>query len=135
MKVIAKEDLITHLTKQKGYKVISECADFYVIVNDIGEKDNYSKWRFEVVEESIFKKGDKVYNHHYGWLTIDGNNGNFYYFVDDNEKRISIRPIDLSFTEYTITGFSQEPPLELPEVGEVCLFSDDEIKWFIKEFE
>ena len=68
------------------------------------------------------------------WLTIDGNNGNFYYFVDDNENRISIRPIDLSFTEYAIQGFSQERPVELPEVGEVCLFSDDEYSWYIRDF-
>jgi hypothetical protein len=31
----------------------------------------------------------------------------------------------LSFTEYTLQGFSQEKPIILPEVGELCLMRDD----------
>jgi len=76
----------------------------------------------------IFKGGDKVYNHIQGWLTIS-------YLVEDkycyalNEKKqmIYFNCNELSFTEYILKGFSQERPIELPEIGEMCLFSDDEV--------
>jgi hypothetical protein len=85
---------------------------------------------------SIFKVGDRVYHIEYGWGVIEEvinssvkiNNGHkegIYWF---NTKL-------LSFTEYTLQGFSQERRIELPIVGELCLVRDDEsIHWRVREF-
>jgi hypothetical protein len=71
----------------------------------------------------IFKVNDRVYHHKYGWGTVEAT---FYGRVMaefDNTKNV-IRELDgdiklLSFTEYTLEGFSQERPEELPKKGQV----------------
>lgn len=40
----------------------------------------------------------------------------------------------LSFTEYTLEGFSQERPIELPEVGEEIMVSHDLDIWKVVTF-
>lgn len=83
----------------------------------------------------MFKVGDKVFNYQYGWGTINEELTKFILVLFDNCKSVSIpfykdgketsrseRPT-LSFTEYSLQGFSQERPIELPEVGELCLMS------------
>ena len=81
------------------------------------------------MEKQIFKKGDKVFDYLFGW-------GNVVEVRDDNNRfplRVQFKkgiagytfdgrfyedsPQTLSFTEYTINGFSQERPVELPEIG------------------
>ena len=76
----------------------------------------------------MFKVGDKVFNYQYGWGTINEELTKYILVLFDNCKSVSIpfskdgketsrseRPT-LSFTEYTLEGFSQERPrpLEVP---------------------
>ena len=80
----------------------------------------------------MFKVGDKVYHINSGWgivtdytfslMRVEFTNTVQYFEIDDKL---------LSFTEYTLQGFSQErPPIELPEVGEWCLVRDlDDEAW------
>lgn len=98
----------------------------------------------------MFKVGDRVFNYQYGWGTINEELTKYILVLFDNCKSVSIpfakdgketsrseRPT-LSFTEYTLEGFSQERPIELPEVGELCLVRDNEqTVWqagFFKEY-
>ena len=73
----------------------------------------------------MFKVGDKVFNYQYGWGTINEELTKYILVVFDNCKSVSIpfakdgketsrseRPT-LSFTEYTLSGFSQERPRPL----------------------
>ncbi len=95
----------------------------------------------------MFKVGDKVYNYQYGWGIVKEELTRYIMVVFDNCKSVSIpfykdgketprsEHPTLSFTEYTLQGFSQERPNELPEVGELCLVSDEEDRtWILKEF-
>ena len=96
----------------------------------------------------MFKVGDKVFNYQYGWGTINEELTKFILVVFDNCKSVSIpfykdgketsrseRPT-LSFTEYTLQGFSQERPIELPEVGELCLVRNTkDAVWRVRHFE
>jgi hypothetical protein len=76
----------------------------------------------------MFKVGDKVYNYQYGWGIVKEELTRYIMVVFDNCKSVSIpfykdgketprseRPT-LSFTEYTLQGFSQEihRPLGVP---------------------
>lgn len=99
----------------------------------------------------MFKVGDRVFNYQYGWGTINEELTKYILVLFDNCKSVSIpfakdgketsrseRPT-LSFTEYTLQGFSQErPPIELPEVGDWCLVRDNkQTVWqagFFKEY-
>ena len=73
----------------------------------------------------MFKVGDRVFNYQYGWGTINEELTKFILVLFDNCKSVSIpfakdgketsrseRPT-LSFTEYTLEGFSQERPRPL----------------------
>jgi hypothetical protein len=83
---------------------------------------------------SNFKKGDRVYHFQHGWGTVKKVDGIMsviftHGIVTFIEGRL------LSFTEYTLQGFSQERPIELPEVGELCLVRDsDNHDWIVREF-
>jgi len=88
----------------------------------------------------MFKVGDKVYNYQYGWGIVKEELTRYIMVVFDNEKSVSVpfykdgketprsEHPTLSFTEYTLQGFTQERPIVLPEVGELCLVrnGDDE---------
>ncbi len=84
----------------------------------------------------MFKVGDKVYHIKYGWGIIeeiqdDDILSRFDEYTVWNNSNNNL----LSFTEYTLQGFSQERPIVLPETGELCLFSDGEDRtWILKEF-
>ena len=81
--------------------------------------------------ETIFKEGDKVFDARYGWgevyLKVESYTwpilvdfGNFLC----SEYTLDGRAYDrcqqvLSFTEYTLKGFSQERPEELPKKGDI----------------
>ena len=88
----------------------------------------------------IFKKGDKVYDHAYGWgeVTRIKIQGSYIYpvwvvFLIGEQKAYTgegqqneYGKATLSFTEYTLEGFIQDRPKEpLPfNKGDVCYFSD-----------
>lgn len=108
------------------------------------------------MKKTAFKVGDKVYCLLFGWGTITN--------IDDNDEvTLRSFPIDvtfvnsdgenmikcytsdgryylnspqptLSFTEYTLDGFSQERPVDLPEAGEEIMVSDDERHWRLATF-
>jgi hypothetical protein len=85
--------------------------------------------------KTIFKKGDKVYDSMLGWGEIINFNYLKWYFevlfdtgtsiyYDENgalydyENRNQFKPT-LSFTEYTLEGFSLERPETLPKLGDI----------------
>jgi len=96
----------------------------------------------------MFKVGDKVYHLQHGWgevTTIDTkqsypiivclDNFEMYSFTIEGCVNSFDKTPTLSFTEYTLQGFSQERPIELPEIGELCLVRDnDEDLWVLKCF-
>ena len=98
--------------------------------------------------KQIFKVGDKVFDFTYGWGNIveySESIGAKYpikvEFGNETEEYTKegclfdcITNSTLSLTEYTLQGFSQERPIELPEVGELCLFSDSGKNWICTEF-
>jgi hypothetical protein len=88
--------------------------------------------------ETNFKVGDRVYDIVWGWGVVTSDMGinnieikfdsNIYQtFRKDGRYADSSKPT-LSFTEYTLQGYTQKKPIVLPEVGELCLMrdSDDE---------
>ena len=101
----------------------------------------------EIMKTEIFKVGDRVYHYKYGWgevikevfecdvlVRYETENligDNFQYQVVERMLRFDL----LSFTEYTLQGFSQERPIELPKVGELCLVRDvDNHSWSVRKF-
>jgi hypothetical protein len=99
---------------------------------------------------SIFKKGDKVFDHAYGWgevvkVEYVGDYPTRVAFLGNKEwytfeGKICLEDITptLSFTEYTLEGFSQVRPKEpLPfNKGDVCYFrSKDDVVWVTNVFE
>jgi hypothetical protein len=97
--------------------------------------------------KTVFKEGDKAYDIKYGWGVVDTlDNEEFDYPVRVSFlKSIETYTFDgrisrhsspsLSFTEYTLKGFSQERPVVLPEVGELVLVRNHEIeRWRTFEF-
>ena len=95
-----------------------------------------------------FKVGDRVYCIIFGWgvvnkVRFDGDypiEVNFYsengiYYTIDGRYFDTSKPT-LSFTEYTLQGFTQERPITLPEVGELCLVRDNKgAMWHVRRFE
>lgn len=78
-----------------------------------------------------FKLGDKVYLINYGWgEIIELLSADEFVKIKFKNDTHSFIGFDLvSFTEYTLEGFSQER-VELPEVGELCLVRDyDDQYW------
>ena len=77
----------------------------------------------------IFKKGDKVFCVLGGWGTVIGiNKGDYpiavefdrsHYTYSEDGRVNDHTPPTLSFTEYTLEGFSQERPEPLPKKGDV----------------
>lgn len=95
----------------------------------------------------IFKKGDRVYcviNGHGVVVDIeecsefpvrvDTKNESDIGYTHDGRYYKHSTPT-LSLTEYTLQGFSQERPIELPEFGELCLVKDfKDSVWKAREF-
>jgi hypothetical protein len=88
--------------------------------------------------ETIFKEGDRVYFHVYGWgkiFDIDVNVGVKFENLE-SYKYFNIELLKaLSFTEYTLEGFSQERPEELPKKGQIVWGRDEDYQsWHIYHF-
>ena len=94
--------------------------------------------------ESNFKKGDKVFDILFGWgevieikmafsypLEVEFKEESVCYTLDG--KYLDDAPRTLSFTEYTLNGFSQERLIDLPEIGELVMVSDNGNDWLLRE--
>ena len=90
---------------------------------------------------TIFKDDDRVYLNLVGWGTIiDVTDYDISVKFDTGDVRhISgdVRKL-LSFTEYTLEGFSQERPEELPKKGDICWVRNEfpsewEVGYFVKK--
>ena len=101
------------------------------------------------MEKQIFKVGDRVFHIDFGWGVIDDISNSITdlhpiqvtferdteYFTPDGRFFDYSKNKSLSFTEYTLQGFNQERPIELPEVGELCLVRDyDDREWSLRKF-
>ncbi len=97
--------------------------------------------------EQIFKKGDKVFCILYGHGTVLSIDPSDSYpivvlFESGNEEVYTINgsydnntTATLSFSEYTLEGFSQERPEGLPNRGDIVwVRDDDDDDWFISHF-
>jgi hypothetical protein len=91
-----------------------------------------------VDEYKIFKEGDRVYINSLGWGTITEIG---FYIVINFDSINDTRYIGgglvhlISFTEYTLEGFSQERPEELPKPGDIVWVKDKEYdNWRITYF-
>lgn len=91
---------------------------------------------------TIFKKGDKVFDYAYGWgevtqirplnkypIRVEFEN-NIEGYTFEGQPYYERKPT-LSFTEYTLQGFSQERPIELPKIGEMVMVSDYGKIWIL----
>jgi hypothetical protein len=83
----------------------------------------------------IFKEKDRVYHILNGFGVVEEFTEKNTRVLFDNNVNSWVDTRLLSFTEYTLNGFSQERPITLPEVGELCMFCDGEDRtWIVKEF-
>ena len=98
------------------------------------------------MEKTVFKKGDRVFHIEYGWGEIDEVDsgrllhvrfdcGSELFFYIDGKMFPSSKISLLSFTEYTLEGFSKERPIELPVYGECVFYSFDDETWQIASIE
>jgi len=101
------------------------------------------------MSNQTFKEGDNVFHAAYGWgkvMSIDEEDKlecpvevEFYNwgcetFTDDG-RTMPGYPMVLSFTEYTLEGFSQKRPEPLPEIGQIVWVRDREYdNWMITYF-
>lgn len=90
--------------------------------------------------KTIYEVGDRVFDINYGWSVVrridyDKNYPilleNTKLYTSDGRLYTNHLNPSLSFTEYTLQGFSQERPKEpLPfKVGDVVYFSNDGLSW------
>jgi hypothetical protein len=83
----------------------------------------------------VFKEGDRVYLYTLGWGTIT-ELGSFFivikFDITDDNRHIGGELINLlSFTEYTLEGFSQERPEELPSRGDIVWIKEMDTKMYV----
>jgi hypothetical protein len=95
--------------------------------------------------KQIFKKGDKVFCVLGGWGTVISiNKGDYpiavefdrsHYTYSEDGRVNDHTPPTLSFTEYTLEGFSQERPEKLPSKGDVVWVRDEDGEhWRVTHF-
>ena len=99
------------------------------------------------MEKSVFKVGDKVFDYHRGWgkvcriinkkeygrVGVKFSDGNLDFYTWDGRAFVNQLQV-LSFTEYTLDGFSQERPEELPKKGQIVWGSNCSSSWCICYF-
>jgi hypothetical protein len=97
-----------------------------------------------------FRKKDRVFDIEYGWGMVydivENERCIIKVIFDDNCKRTYLYdgkyPCEggyprkvLSFTEYTLEGFSQDRPEELPDTGQVVWVKNNDLdEWRIQQF-
>ena len=82
----------------------------------------------------IFKEGDRVYLHSLGWGTIT--EIGFYIVINfdsiDDTRYIGGGLVHLiSFTEYTLKGFSHERPDNVPNRGDIVWIKEMDTKMYV----
>jgi len=123
-------NIIAQYPKDEALKYIFKISDDY-LTSDL----DWNKVE-EDMKKEIFKVGDRVYDIVWGWGVVTADMGinnievkfdtNIYQtFKKDGRCAESSKPT-LSFTEYTLQGFTQERPVELPKAGELCVARDEE---------
>jgi hypothetical protein len=93
--------------------------------------------------DNIFRKGDRVYHYEHGWghvietcdmydfILVNVNFANNPLHIKNTFKNGYM----LSFTEYTLEGFTQERPEPLPNKGDIVWVRDDDSEdWRITHF-
>lgn len=88
--------------------------------------------------EQIFKMGDRVFHIQYGWGEVRNGSFDLVNVIFDLGTNVTfnfkLRSL-LSFTEYTLEGFSQDRLVELPEIGQVVWGKNiDQVDWHIGHF-
>lgn len=82
----------------------------------------------------IFKLKDVVYVTSFGWgIVIDAgcSTPDGWVGIETNSGRIiHVDTYLVSFTEYTLEGFSQDRPEDLPNVGDIVWIKEDEDQYF-----
>lgn len=99
-----------HESKHKGNKTSVSYQDFMSV--------------FKPKKNNPFKVGDKVYSAEYGWGEVESVS----YVectVKFNDTTRFVRTQYLSFTEYTMQGFSQERPVDYEQMAK-----DKVVGWF-----
>ena len=94
------------------------------------------------MKQTIFEVGDRVFDYRFGWgevvniseldkypIFIRFRLHSIWYTKDGRLDEYA--PKTLSFTEYTLEGFSQERPKELPEKGQVVWAKDNHWDYWI----
>jgi hypothetical protein len=96
--------------------------------------------------ETIFKEKDRVFDIRYGWGTVEevDESDDLIGVEFDNVNPSTFRKIKyfnkiglgtISFTEYTLEGFSQKRPEILPERGQIVWVRNfGEAEWIIAKF-
>jgi hypothetical protein len=92
--------------------------------------------------KDIFKVGDRVFHIQFGWGIIEEEIADMWMLVFESrskrDDKVGINKFGsklLSFTEYSLEGFSQERPKELPKRGDVVWGKNfDEDNWHIGHF-
>lgn len=116
-------NIIAKYPKPEASKYVFKISNDYIDTMDWDKvKEDAEK---EKMKKEIFKVGDRIFHIQYGWGVISELSIND--ILVDFQNKISVWASSdgnlLSFTEYTLQGFSQERPIMLPEVGELCLMS------------
>lgn len=81
--------------------------------------------------KQIFKKGDRVFMHLFGWGVITDTNVHghpkIYHVYFDNDDELELKEYELSFTEYTLQNFTQERPINYADyIGKWGKFWDND---------
>ena len=143
-------NIIAKYPKPEALKYVFKVSNDYIDTMDWDKvKEDAKK---EKMEKQIFKVGDRVYHISYGWgvvksvdhggfpilvsFVVEGYDDYIISFSNDGFETSEDKTPLLSFTEYTLQGFSQERPIELPEVGELCLVrNEDNEEWILGKFD
>jgi hypothetical protein len=151
IKVKAEQD--PNATPIERIKEIGNLIDFenkvIKVPSGVSEKELINSINYQIINnmKTVFKVGDKVYDARYGWgevtditnnklypIVVKYDNDNNTYTFDGRHTKSNLIPT-LSFTEYTLQGFSQERPEILPERGDVVWARDnDKCDWTCAQF-
>jgi hypothetical protein len=98
------------------------------------------------MKKSVFKVGDKVFDIRFGWGIVKVIDESDLYAINvyfdgysddytwDGRAFLGLSKV-LSFTEYTLEGFTQERPEELPKKGQIVWVRDDlDEEWRVAHF-